>query len=114
MRSLCLALSLLVSAGMSAMAQSPIQPKPNKANVANLSNLTDLRKAELFIAITSRDPAAVKGALVRGADPNGRNWLDFTPLMWAAGRGDRQVVDMLLARGAKLDASSIYGSALTF
>jgi hypothetical protein len=56
----------------------------------------------------------VKAALTHGADPNTRNWLDFTPLMWAAACGDRQIVDTLLAHGAKLDASSIYGSALSF
>src|SRR5262245_6138126 len=66
------ALSLVTSI---AGAQAPPDEKTQKAM---------LHKAELFIAITNRDAAGAKAALARGADPNSRNWLDFTPLMWAA------------------------------
>lgn len=87
------------------MAQTPPDAKTQKAN---------LLKAELFIAIRNNDPAAVKTTLAQGGDTNARNWLDFTPLMWAASRGNQEIVEMLLSHGAKLDASSTYGSALTF
>ncbi len=83
------------------------QPKPKVAANSALS------KAELFIAIRDKNVSAVKRALADGADPNGRNWLDFTPLMWAAMRGNSQIVDLLLVHGAKLEDSSIYGTAFS-
>jgi ankyrin repeat protein len=85
--------------------QAPESNKPTKAQI---------RTAELFIAIRDRDAAATKAALRRGADPNGPNWLGMTPLMWAAMRGNRQIADTLLAKGAKMEAGSIYGTALSF
>jgi ankyrin repeat protein len=106
MRSHILTVSLLLVASMAATtAQALPADKSRKAEILN---------AELFIAIRTHDAAAVKSALARGADPNARNWLNFTPLMWAAARGNLQIADILLAHGAKLEASSIYGSALTF
>jgi ankyrin repeat protein len=69
---------------------------------------------ELFRAVTFRDRAAVKALLARGADPNARNVLRFTPLQLAAISGQVEVAKLLLAAGAKLDGQSPYGSALTF
>lgn len=85
------------------------QPIPDEKNLKS-----EALKADLFISITRRDPAGVKSALARGAGVNERNWLAFTPLMWAAGRGNREVVDLLLSKGAIINDSSIYGAALTF
>ncbi len=73
-----------------------------------------LKRAELFIAIRDNDAAGVKRSLAQGADANSRNWLDFSPLMWAAMCGNQEIVETLLAQGAKSDDDSIYGSALTF
>src|SRR5579871_1272701 len=73
-----------------------------------------LLTTDLFAAIRDHDDAGVAAALAKGADPNARNWLGFTPLMWAAVRGDQSVVNRLLTHGAKLEDASPYGTALSF
>ncbi len=98
------ALALILIAGQ-AIAQNPPDPAAMKAQGL---------LADLFIGITAHDPQAVKSALEAGADPNGRNWLGMTPLMWASSRGNKSAVDALLARGAKINDPSIYGAAATF
>jgi ankyrin repeat protein len=69
---------------------------------------------DLFLAVGRGDLAAVKTLLARGANPNARNFLMMTPLMYAALRGEVEISKALLARGAELDAVSQFGSALTF
>jgi ankyrin repeat protein len=69
---------------------------------------------DLFLAIDHRDTNAVKNLLKQGADPNSRNGLEFTPLFIAAASYQPDVVKALLESGAKVDASSPYGTALTF
>src|ERR1051326_5279637 len=99
------ALALALATITPTLAQGPPDPKALKA---------DLLKADLFIAVTKHNLAGVKTALSKGADPNSRNWLEFTPLMWAAMRGDRNIIDELEAHKAQVNATSIYGSALSF
>lgn len=103
-RLLLFAVTLVLTIGKGASAKPPPPPKATKAEILT---------AELFIAIRDHDHAGVKSALARGADPNKRNWLNFTPLMWAALRGEPPIVETLLKRGAERDAGSIFGSALT-
>jgi ankyrin repeat protein len=69
---------------------------------------------ELFMAITQGDHAGVQSLLKRGADPNAQNALDLTPLYFAAASGQTPVMEALLRAGAKVNASSPYGSPLTF
>jgi ankyrin repeat protein len=69
---------------------------------------------DLFLAINRGDLPGVRSLLKRGADPNARNGLEFTPLFLAAASGQVPVMEALLKAGAKLDAGSVYGSALTF
>jgi ankyrin repeat protein len=69
---------------------------------------------DLFLAITERDLVGVQTLLKRGADPNSRNALEVTPLFVAAALGQTQVIEALLQAGAKLDAPSPGGTALTF
>jgi ankyrin repeat protein len=69
---------------------------------------------ELFLAIGHRDLAGVQSLLARGADPNARNGLELTPLIFAALSGQLPVAEALLHAGAKLDEPTIYGTALTF
>lgn len=69
---------------------------------------------DLFLAIGRRDVTGVQSLLARGADPNARNGLEMTPLILAAASGEVPVVEALLRAGAKLDAPSHYGTALTF
>jgi len=90
-----------------AVAQSVGAPQDEKTRKAGV--LT----ADLFLAITHDDPAAADTALAQGADPNGRNWLGFTPLMWAAMKGNQKIADSLLAHKAELDAAGNYGTALS-
>lgn len=69
---------------------------------------------DLFVAVGKGDHAGVQSLLKRGADPNAQNGLGLTPLYFAAASGQTPVIEALLQAGAKLDASSPYGSPLTF
>jgi ankyrin repeat protein len=69
---------------------------------------------ELFLAIDHRDTAEVRALLKRGANPNSRNALRFTPLHLAAASHQPDVVDALIAAGADPSGSSSYGTPLTF
>jgi ankyrin repeat protein len=70
--------------------------------------------AALVGAASRGDTAAVKVLLARRADPNARNFLKITPLMIGAAFGDLEMTRALLAAGAQLEATSLYGTALTF
>jgi ankyrin repeat protein len=69
---------------------------------------------DLFLAIDRRDTATVKSLIAKGADPNCRNGLEFTPLYIAAASHQPEVVNVLLSAGAKFDADSPYGTPLMF
>ncbi|HLK15130.1 MAG TPA: ankyrin repeat domain-containing protein [Fimbriimonadaceae bacterium] len=69
---------------------------------------------DLFLAIDHRDLAGVQALLKRGADPNSRNGLEFTPLYIAAASYQMDAMQALLGAGAKVDADSSYGTPLTF
>jgi ankyrin repeat protein len=69
---------------------------------------------DLFLAVGRKDLRTVKGLLRRGADPNARNFLAATPLMLTALTGDAQSAQALLAAGAEVEATSQFGTALTF
>lgn len=65
--------------------------------------------AELFTAIRQGDKAATIAALDHGADPNRRNWIDMTPMDWALLLDRKELLPILLERGARLD-NGTYGS----
>src|SRR6266852_5182941 len=65
---------------------------------------------DLYIAIGRRDLAAVKALLSRGADPEARNFIQMRPLIIAAGSGQVEAIQLLLAAGARLDAETPYGT----
>lgn len=69
---------------------------------------------DLFFAIDHRDVSGVRSLIKKGADPNSRNGLEFTPLYLAAASHQQDVMTVLLDAGAKPDASSAYGTALLF
>lgn len=69
---------------------------------------------DLFLAIDHRDMAGVKTLLSKGADPNSRNGLEFTPLYIAAASYQMDVMGELLKAGAEPDAESNYGTPLMF
>lgn len=94
-----------------AAKKSPTQPAQNAggkpASPAKLGQ-------ELFLAVDHRDLAGVQALLKQGADPNARNFLEFTPLAVAAGSFQPDVMETLLQGGAKVDDASPVGTALTF
>jgi hypothetical protein len=51
-------------------------------------------------AIKAGDATALKGLLAAGANVNEQDEHGWTPLNWAAGRGDVEAIELLLARGA--------------
>src|SRR5690606_4588657 len=61
-------------------------------------------------------PEAVRVLLERGADPNAvESFRGQTALMWAAGAGNTQTIDLLVEHGADVDAASSAGfTALLF
>lgn len=54
----------------------------------------------LHAAVAARNGDAVRLLLDRGADPNARQQVGYTPLMGVAGSGREDLVDLLLDRGA--------------
>ncbi|MFJ9442568.1 ankyrin repeat domain-containing protein [Kitasatospora sp. NPDC101235] len=54
----------------------------------------------LFAAVQAADVAGARTALAEGASPAARDTHAWTPLHWAAGRGDTELVDLLLGCGA--------------
>ncbi|HLK60181.1 MAG TPA: ankyrin repeat domain-containing protein [Chthonomonadaceae bacterium] len=108
MQALSVGIALLGALSSPGFAQPGAPPQTEKERKAHLLN------AELFIAIRDHDLAQVNAVLGQGADPNGRNWLGFSPLMWAANSGALPIVDTLLAHHAELEGKSIYGTPLSF
>ena len=51
----------------------------------------------------------VQTCLLAGADPNARNWLDYTPLHLAARSGDARAIAALADGGADPNARNEYG-----
>ena len=54
----------------------------------------------LHAAVAGRNAEAIALLLERGADPNARQQVGYTPLMGAAGAGREDLVDLLLRHGA--------------
>ncbi len=74
----------------------------------------EIRKADLFHALTVGDPEGVKAALKRGVDPNCTNsTITAQPLLWAALASTRANVETLLAAGARLNQTGPYGNCVT-
>lgn len=70
----------------------------------------DVRSAEgataLMNAVQGRRPAHARWLLDHGADPNARDARGFTALHRAAEMGERQSLELLLARGARADVEA--------
>jgi len=69
---------------------------------ASSTNVADAAKA--------KDPAAVEALLKNGADVNAAQGDGMTALHWAATHGDAQLVQMLLAAGANVRATTRLGA----
>jgi ankyrin repeat protein len=59
--------------------------------------------------IRNQEPELVELLIDAGADPNSADGDGLTPLMLAAARGQRDLVQVLLKRGADIDAKASYG-----
>lgn len=61
-----------------------------------------MSEARLIEAVKSGDRASVEELVAGGADLNEQDENGWTPLNWAAGRGDVEVVGLLLDKGAEV------------
>jgi ankyrin repeat protein len=64
----------------------------------------------LTVMVTDNNAAAVKFLLAHGADPNGSDSQDGTPLHHAALWGHPEMVNLLLAAGADVNRESPWGT----
>ncbi|MEJ8566561.1 ankyrin repeat domain-containing protein [Elongatibacter sediminis] len=66
---------------------------------------------DLFALISASDVAGLEAALQSGVDPDQRQseGLEATPLMWATGMDDPQLVALLIEAGATVDARDNLG-----
>lgn len=92
------ALSLLPT---SALMAQPSAAKPGKAEMAQI---------DLYIASATGQLEGVKAALDAGANPNQVDFIDMTPLDFAA---NIPIAKLLLSRGAHINTVTTKGSALT-
>src|SRR6266567_7085376 len=64
----------------------------------------------LFEAVRNGDLATMKTLLRSGVDPNSRNYVGATPLMYAAGFASPECISLLLDSGADVNATSKAGA----
>src|SRR5436309_237180 len=65
---------------------------------------------DLFEAVRNGDLTMAKALLRAGADPNSRNYVGATALMYAAGFASPDYIRLLLESGAKVNATSNGGA----
>jgi hypothetical protein len=81
------------------------QPPPAQSAPPPAPRLTQAElDAGLVRAAAVKDAGSVVRLLSEGANPNATNFDGLTPLMMAAGTGQAEVVDALLAKGANAEA----------
>ncbi len=106
--SMMIGAALLLMPGAVLPAQAaPAPPRPAQANAPKPA-------PEMFLAIGQGDAKGVRALLDSGVSPNVRDTLGATPLMLAAGIGNLEIARMLVDAGAEINASSMFGSALSF
>jgi ankyrin repeat protein len=69
------------------------------------------RVGAMHAAAAVRDREMMRTLLERGADPNARQQLDYTPLHTAASRGDIEMATLLLEHGADASARGTDGKS---
>ena len=65
------------------------------------------RGKDLIAAAAANDLASLRMLLDKGAAVEAKDEAGRTPLMWAAGNGNLKAVELLLARGADVNAVSL-------
>jgi ankyrin repeat protein len=61
---------------------------------------------KLIDALETPDCSKARRLILKGADVNARNEYGMTALMWASATGDKEIVGMLIDRGARVNATS--------
>ncbi|HLJ55356.1 MAG TPA: ankyrin repeat domain-containing protein [Chthonomonadaceae bacterium] len=69
---------------------------------------------DLYMAIHAGNDEAVHALLAKGAQTEARNWLGFTPLLWAVARGNQPACEALIMHKADINCDSNYGGVLEF
>ncbi len=104
-----------LSAAPTLLAQvKPLQPAPTRTSNDPPIGAKGRLGQDIFLAIDHRDLGGVQAFLKRGADPNASNGLGLSPLDIAVASHQDDVAETLLQAGAKLEANSVYGTALCF
>jgi len=68
---------------------------------------------DVFLAIGAGKTAELKALLAKGAKVEAKNFLQATPLLWAAAVGNQEACAVLLDAGADLNAAAVFGNALS-
>jgi ankyrin repeat protein len=110
--SLLAAFSAVTVSGGAVFAQEAAPP-PTAAGPASAPPPGDPLGPDLYAAVRTANIPEIKKLVAGGARLEGRNWLGITPLLWASAIGNREVCATLIDAGAKVDAPSRYGTALS-
>jgi serine/threonine-protein phosphatase 6 regulatory ankyrin repeat subunit B len=68
---------------------------------------------DVFLAIGAGKTAELKALLAKGAKLEAKNFLQATPLLWAAAVGNQEACAVLLDAGADINAAAVFGNALS-
>src|SRR5712691_7838752 len=98
---------LLCGVGTSAFAAEPSEQQAARQALERLK--IPYRPAELMVRARDGDTRSVELLLAAGADPNYRNRVGQTAVMWAADRGQVDSVKVLLAKGAAVNVADSTG-----
>ena len=71
-----------------------------------------VRSVDIHQTAIDGDIQAVKQHIAAGTDLNARSTGNYTPLYFAAREGHKEVVALLIANGARVNAKSRYGTPL--
>ena len=66
----------------------------------SVASRNEMKVQPLHAAVAARNRETAEALLDRGADPNARQQVGYTPLMGGAAGGRDDIVDLLLSRGA--------------
>ena len=75
------------------------------------SPIAEAPKISIHEAVKKGNIEAVKQHLVAGMDVNAKNSYGWTPLYYAASEGHKEITELLIAKGADVDAKN---PALTY